>query len=395
MGKIRDKVRNLSVRKTILLYLIISLLISFLLSAYITWAAAKVQEQIWWKYTDEDTYFAAVEMENESYMVQILRPESYEMSRMDHGISEACDFLQTYSVLIFSVVGSCVSVFLFYRNKLKKPIEELELASQRIADNDLAFRITYENRDEMGHLCHKFDRMRGQLEDNNRKLWHMIEDERALRSAIAHDIRSPLSVLKGYQEMLIDYFPDGTIDREKAVEMLQEGMKQIHRMDVFIDSMQKMNSLEHRTLKAERISSAQLEKDIQGELDILGKEKDIRLSVCQTDEVFQGDQEVIMEVLENLLSNAIRYSRKRIDIKVSLTSELLTISVQDDGNGFLEDAEKVTSAFHQKNIKDSLTHTGMGMYLARLYCEKHGGKLLLDNEKSGGAIVTAVFHRIA
>ena len=395
MGKIRDKVRNLSVRKTILLYLIISLLISFLLSAYITWAAAKVQEQIWWKYTDEDTYFAAVEMENESYMVQILRPESYEMSRMDHGISEACDFLQTYSVLIFSVVGSCVSVFLFYRNKLKKPIEELELASQRIADNDLAFRITYENRDEMGHLCHEFDRMRGQLEDNNRKLWHMIEDERALRSAIAHDIRSPLSVLKGYQEMLIDYFPDGTIDREKAVEMLQEGMKQIHRMDVFIDSMQKMNSLEHRTLKAERISSAQLEKDIQGELDILGKEKDIRLSVCQTDEVFQGDQEVIMEVLENLLSNAIRYSRKRIDIKVSLTSELLTISVQDDGNGFLEDAEKVTSAFHQKNIKDSLTHTGMGMYLARLYCEKHGGKLLLDNEKSGGAIVTAVFRRIA
>lgn len=395
MGKIRDKVRNLSVRKTILLYLIISLLISFLLSAYITWAAAKVQKQIWWKYTDEDTYFAAVEMENEGYMAQIPRPESYEMSRMDHGISEACDFLQTYSVLILSVVGSCVSVFLFYRNKLKKPIEELELASQRIADNDLAFRITYENRDEMGHLCHEFDRMRGQLEENNRKLWHMIEDERALRSSIAHDIRSPLSVLKGYQEMLIDYFPDGTIDREKAVEMLQEGMKQIRRMDVFIDSMQKMNSLEHRTLKAERISSAQLEKDIQGELDILGKEKDIRLSVCQTDEVFQGDQEVIMEVLENLLSNAIRYSKEQIDIKVSLTSELLTISVQDDGNGFLEDAEKVTSAFHQKNIKDSLTHTGMGMYLARLYCEKHGGKLLLDNEKSGGAIVTAVFHRIA
>lgn len=395
MGKMRDKVKNLSVRKTIMLYLIISLLISFLLSAYIAWAASKVQEQIWWKYTDEDTYFAAVEMENEGYIAQIPRPESYEMSRIDHGISEACDFLQTYSVLIFSVVGSCVSVFLFYRNKLKKPIEELEMASQRIADNDLDFRITYENRDEMGHLCHEFDRMRGQLEENNRKLWHMIEDERALRSAIAHDIRSPLSVLKGYQEMLIDYFPDGTIDREKTVEMLQEGMKQIRRMDVFIDSMQKMNSLEHRTLKAEPISSAQLEKDIQRELDILGKEKRTHLSVCKTDEIFCGDQEVIMEVLENLLSNAIRYSKEQIDIKVSLTSELLTISVQDDGNGFLEDAEKVTSAFHQKNIKDSLTHTGMGMYLARLYCEKHGGKLLLDNEKSGGAIVTAVFHRIA
>ena len=395
MGKIREKVRNLSVRRTILLYLIISLFISFILSAYIVWAASEIQEQIWWKYTDADTYFAAIEMNNEGVMIQIPRPVSYEMSCMDLVISEACDFLETYSVLIFSAAGSCVCVFLFYRNKLKKPIEELEMASQRIADNDLDFKITYENMDEMGHLCHEFDRMRGQLEENNRKLWHIIEDERALRSAIAHDIRLPLAVLKGYQEMLIDYFPNGMIDREKAVEMLQEGMKQIRRMDVFIDSMQKMNSLEHRTLKAERISPAQLEKDIQRELDILGKEKRIHLSVCKSDEIFCGDQEVIMEVLENLLSNAFRYSKEQIDINVSLTSELLTLSVQDDGNGFLEDAEKVTSAFYQKNIKDSLTHTGMGMYLARLYCEKHGGKLLLDNEKSGGAIVTAVFHRIA
>ena len=49
-----------------MLYLIVSLLISFLLSAYITWAASKVQEQIWWKYTDEDAYFAAVEMANKA-----------------------------------------------------------------------------------------------------------------------------------------------------------------------------------------------------------------------------------------------------------------------------------------------------------------------------------------
>lgn len=395
MGKIREKVRNLPVRKTILLYLIISLFTSYILSAYTVWAATEIQEQIWWKYIDVDTYFAAIEMDNQGYMTKLPRPAGYQMSRIDYGISELCDFLQTYSVLIFSVVGSYVSVFLFYRNKLKKPIEELEIASKKIADNDLDFKIAYENRDEMGHLCHEFDRMRGQLEENNRKLWHIIEDERALRSAIAHDIRSPLAVLKGYQEMLIDYFPNGMIDREKAVEMLQEGMKQIRRMDVFIDSMQKMNSLEHRTLKAERISPAQLDKDIQRELDILGKEKRINLSVCKTDEIFCGDQEVIMEVLENLVSNAIRYSKEQIDINVSLTSELLTLSVQDDGNGFWEDAEKVTSAFHQKNIKDSLTHTGMGMYLARLYCEKHGGKLLLDNKKSGGAIVTAVFQRIA
>ncbi len=395
MDQIKDKIRNLSVRKTILLYLVISLTVSFLLSACVVWAASSVQEKIWWNYVDKDLYFTAVELEGEGYMARIPRPDGSQMSRLDHGVSEVCDFLQTYSVLLLSIAGSCGAVFLFYKNKLKKPLEELEAASKRIAENDLDFRITYENRDEMGHLCHEFDRMRGQLEENNRQLWHIIEEERALRSAIAHDIRSPLSVLKGYQEMLIDYVPDGTIDREKTVEMLLEGMKQIRRMDVFIDSMQKVNSLEHRQLTADQISSGQLEKDMQTELDILGKEKRIRLSVGETDEIFQGDQEVIMEVMENLLSNALRYAREQIDVKVFLTAQKLTLSVWDDGNGFQEDAEKITSAFHQKNIKDSLTHTGMGMYISRLYCEKHGGHLILENEESGGAIVTAVFHRIA
>lgn len=395
MGKIKDKIRNLSVRKTILLYLVFSLMISFLVSTYVVWASSRIQEEIWWKYADEDSYFEAVDMENQGYMAKIPRPGSSKMSPVDYSVSEACDFLQTYSVLIFSIIGSCGAVFLFYKNKLKRPLEELEIASKRIAENDLDFQITYENRDELGHLCHEFDRMRVQLRENNRQLWHMIEDERALRAAIAHDIRSPLSVLKGYQEMLIDYFPDGTIDRRKAVEMLQEGMKQIRRMDVFVDSMQKMNSLEHRKFAADQISTQMIEKDIQRELDILGKGKRVSLSVNGTDEFFQGDHEVIMEVMENLLSNALRYAKEEIDVRVSLSSEELKLSVRDDGEGFEEGGEMVTSAFHQKNIKDSLTHTGMGMYISRLYCEKHGGHLILENEELGGAIVTAIFHRIA
>ena len=395
MGKIKDKIRNLSVRKTILLYLVFSLMISFLVSTYVVWASSRIQEEIWWKYADEDSYFEAVDMENQGYMAKIPRPGSSKMSPVDHSVSEACDFLQTYSVLIFSIIGSCGAVFLFYKNKLKRPLEELEIASKRIAENDLDFQITYENRDELGHLCHEFDRMRVQLRENNRQLWHMIEDERALRAAIAHDIRSPLSVLKGYQEMLIDYFPDGTIDRRKAVEMLQEGMKQIRRMDVFVDSMQKMNSLEHRKFAADQISTQMIEKDIQRELDILGKGKRVSMSVNGTDEFFQGDHEVIMEVMENLLSNALRYAKEEIDVRVSLSSEELKLSVRDDGEGFEEGGEMVTSAFHQKNIKDSLTHTGMGMYISRLYCEKHGGHLILENEELGGAIVTAIFHRIA
>ena len=57
----------------------------------------------------------------------------------------------------------------------------------------------------MGTLCKEFEMMRSDLADNNRKMWRMIEDEKALRNAIAHDIRSPLSILRGYQEMLLEF----------------------------------------------------------------------------------------------------------------------------------------------------------------------------------------------
>lgn len=393
-----DKIRNLSVRKTIILYMSVSLVCSFFLSALIMKSASHTQRQIWWNYVDKDKYFKAVEREGDIpyYIAEVPRPPSSDMSRMDYQISELCDFLQTYTVLILSIVGSCISVFLFYKHKLKKPLDELEQASVRIASNDLDFRITYENRDELGRLCQEFERMRGQLSQNNQKTWRMIEEERALRAAIAHDIRSPLSVLKGYQEMLIDFLPDGTIDTEKAMEMLSESMKQIGRMDTFVETMRKMNSLEQRNLLPGQITAEQLKAEIQAEISILksAKEKQVILKVPETSEVFRGDKEVILEVLENLLSNAFRYAKERIEVTVLVTGSELRIHMEDDGTGFQENAEKVTKAFHQQNIKDSLKHAGMGMYISRLYCEKHGGSLLLENKKTGGAVVTAIFRRI-
>lgn len=392
-----EKIRNLSVRKTIILYMSVSLVCSFLLSAVIVEIASRTQEQVWWKYVDQEKYFEAAEGENAYYRTDVPRPAASNMSRTDYGISELCDFLQTYTVLLLSIMGSCAAVLLFYRHKLKTPIAELEQASERIADNDLDFRITYENQDEMGRLCRQFERMRGQLAQNNQKLWRNIEDERILRAAIAHDIRSPLSVLKGYQEMLMEYLPDETIDTDKAMEMLSEGMKQIERMDVFVETMRKMNSLEQRTLVSASITAAQLRADIQAELDILGADsaKQTILDVTETSEIFSGDKEVILEVIENLLSNAFRYAKERIEVQACVTYPELKICIKDDGTGFGEDAKTLTKAFHQQNIKDSLKHAGLGMYISRLYCEKHGGSLLLENEETGGASVSAVFRRIA
>lgn len=203
--------------------------------------------------------------------------------------------------------------------------------------------------------------------------------------------------MKGYQEMLMEYLPGKDIDIEQAMEMLSECGRQIERMDAFVETMRKLSSLENRQLAPGNISARQLEKDMQGELAVLEKEygKQCMLQVPESTEEFYGDKEIILEVTENLLSNALRHGKRQITILVKTEYAKLSICVMDDGDGFLEDAEKITEAFYGQNVKDSLKHAGLGMYISRLYCEKHGGKLVLENDEQGGAVVTAIFRRIA
>ena len=83
-----------------------------------------------------------------------------------------------------------------------------------------------------------------------------------------------------------------------------------------------------------------------------------------------------------------------VSIKISCSNKELDITISDDGQGFSDSAEKVTQAFYHSNPQDDLKHFGLGMYISKLYCEKHNGILLLGNQKNGGAFVKAVFKAV-
>lgn len=385
------KIRNFSLKKAIVFYVTVSFIVTFFLSVFTVNIAAEIQNNIWWKYTDQEEYFKG--LRNESYETLIARPSREEMSKMDWHISETCDFLQTYGILLWSIAGSIVAVGIFYKNKLKKPIEELKEASKLIAKDELEFHITYENQDEMGMLCQEFEKMRSQLEENNKVLWRMIEDEKALRAAIAHDIRSPLAVLKGYQEMLLEFLPTGEMGKEETEEILLEGMKQIERLNRFIETMRKMTRLEEREPIYQEIELVRLKESLEKEIKILEKEteKQCEIVIKGDRKTAFADEEMVREVLQNLLANAFRYAKTSVEVIISAELSRLVITVEDDGTGFQEDTDKVTQAFYHSNPKDDLKHFGMGMYISRVFCERHGGGLYIEQNKREGAKVKAVF----
>lgn len=391
-----EKIRNLSLKKTILLYLAVSLMVSFLLSGAVVYAATRIQYRIWENYTDMEKYQAADMQSGNDYRVEPARPALNEMSAADRHISETCDFLETYAVLVFSMLGSAAAVGMFYKNKLKPPIEELHHASQMIAQNELDFQICYENRDELGQLCREFDRMRAQLAENNSRLWRAVEDEKALRAAIAHDIRSPLAVLRGYQEMLLEFAPTGTLSCEKITEILRDGMNQIDRLNGFIETMRKMTRLEEREIYYAPVDPAGLREEIEKTAGVLCREagKSFRAAVTAWQpggSTFQADRELILEVADNLIQNAARYAGEHVDIRLSCRGEELTVEVVDDGEGFSQNTDTVTKPFYHGDSRDNLQHFGMGMYISRVYCERHGGRLITENTREGGAAVKAIF----
>ncbi len=390
-----EQIRNLTLKKTMALYLCVALIASFFLSTGLTCLAEKIQKRIWSRYTDEEEVWEQIEMERRipGLRVEAGRISSEEMTDMDNIIVESCDFIITWNVLLISVAACVMAMFLFYQNKLRLPLKILTESSEKIRENTLDFAIEYDNQDEMGQVCRSFEKMRVQLLENNKKMWQMIENEKNLRAAIAHDMRAPLTVIKGYQEMLSELAAEKEPDKESLQEMLKEERKQMERLQDFLNITQAMCRLEERKPEKQAVSYKALKKKLLFTVRTLCKEKGIQWKFWERAEVNElyGDASIMLEVLENLLTNSIRYAREEIEIALYTEQSFLVIEVSDDGEGFSEAFETLTKSYYHGEDEDSSIHFGLGLYLCRLFCEAHGGKLSLGNRETKGAYARAYF----
>lgn len=118
-----EKIRNLSLRKSIIVYMLTGIVIGFILGAVIALEAERAQEQIWWKYVDQDRFIEEMQNRNpDAFDVTIPRVSNEDMSRTDARLSELCDFLTTYGILVLCAAGDCcVHLFVLSGIRSKAP----------------------------------------------------------------------------------------------------------------------------------------------------------------------------------------------------------------------------------------------------------------------------------
>lgn len=292
---------------------------------------------------------------------------------------------------LWTVLCLAAVSLLFYNKELKKPISRLMEASEKIAGSQLNFQIRYEKQNELGTLCKAFDDMRQALYENNKAMWQSLEERKRLNAAFSHDMRTPLTVLKGYVELLQQYVPDGGFSEEKLLSVLSMMNRQVTRLERYTQEMNDIQKIEDITPSIRPVSTDALLKSLTNTGNVLCGDKQFRIRSSSDSGTLLIDDAFVLQVYENIVSNATRYAENRIDVTCRVRENKLTITVSDDGGGFTDIALKNAVNPFFRDEKDSGTHFGLGLYICRILCEKCGGGIHVSNHENGAAVTSEFF----
>lgn len=294
--------------------------------------------------------------------------------------------------IIYCLFGVIISCYIFYRIYLKKPIEELEKATEKISARNLDFTIKTKSKNELGRLCDSFEDMRKALVTANSELLQMIDERRRLQSSVAHDLRNPIAIMKGYIEILEEDSNDKGYNNYCNQELATLSST-VSRMENYVDSVSRINKLGDMELNLKEEVITDCVDRIINDMKVLTGNEKINItfnnsesgSIFHENEKWKIDSDAILRVLENVIGNSIRYAKEKIRMQISIIdNEELIFDIQDDGKGYPEKLLKNSDLYffttEQKN-----GHMGMGMAICRIICKKHHGIIEISNTKSGGA----------
>lgn len=303
-------------------------------------------------------------------------------------------------VMVPIVFGVCfiLASHAFYKRKLQRPIQAMDEAARRIAEGDLSVSMPAPcagSKSELDRLCASFETMRDALERNNKAMWRMAENRRKVNAAFAHDLRTPLTVLKGRAEMLSTFAPEGLVDAEQLAEASSAMTRQTERLQRYVESMKDLVDMDECSVAPHAGNVGVWFVRAAAEASDLAHAagKDFEAKAKGLPRFASFDDIALSRVVENILSNALRYAGSKVSLACEWDEGVLTVRVSDDGPGFADDAlahgcEPFWREASEKRREDSV-HFGLGLNICAELCEKHGGGVKLSNAESGGAVVEA------
>ena len=281
----------------------------------------------------------------------------------------------------------------FVKN-INQPLHLLIDASKKIKEKDLDFEIDYYSDNELGKLCSAFSEMKDELKGSLSAQWKMEQERVEMVEALAHDLKSPLSIILGYTDALIG---NNTDDNEKLHRYLTVIRENTEKSAALVQKMQYTSDLEKSNIQLNLVPinlPEFLRQKVQ-DYELQAHQKEVELILKMQGNIqspIQIDVDRLTRIFDNIISNSLQYTPSGGNISINVKDEKNCISYEicDSGRGFSsKDLKKALDKFYRGDEARQTKggHSGLGLYIVKQLVEQLGGSVKIENSKSGGACV--------
>ncbi|HLS07898.1 HAMP domain-containing sensor histidine kinase [Lentibacillus sp.] len=307
--------------------------------------------------------------------------------------------LRFIGMLIILIVTNGLLTY-FVSKSIIKPIRNLSNASRKISEGDLDFSVASSKKDELGELSNSFEKMRLDLKEAKAAQARYEENRKELIASISHDLKTPLTSIKGY----VTGIQDGVANTPKKLERYMETIyNKANDMDGLIDELFLYSKLDlgHAPFKFEEIDLYTFFTDF---IDESNFNMETGTAVFSADEdrsyTVKADRDQLKRVITNITQNSLKYmDKKHKQIHVQLTSESdrVVVKIEDNGSGISkDDLPFIFESFYRTDSSrnSSTGGSGLGLSIVRKIIDEHGGTIWADSQPGEGTSINFTLKKV-
>ena len=310
----------------------------------------------------------------------------------------AKDMILTATIIL---VFTALSVGLWIYRSIAVPMVKLKKATQNIKEGNLDFVLEVEGKDEFSQLCQDFEEMRKRLKESTEEKILMDKENKELISNISHDLKTPITAVKGYVEGIMDGVADTPEKMDRYVRTIYN---KTNEMDHLINELTFYSKIDTNRIPY-TFSKLNVEDYFSDCAEELGLEMETRgIELVYANYVEKGvqviaDGEQIRRVIHNIVSNAIKYMEKPrgiIQLRVKDVGDFIQVEIEDNGKGIAaKDLPYIFDRFYRTDVSrnSSKGGSGIGLSIVKKIMEDHGGKVWATSRLGIGTIMYFVLRK--
>ena len=306
-------------------------------------------------------------------------------------------FLSAFIILIFTALA----IGLWLYRSIATPLVKLKKATQNIKEGNLDFVLDVEGNDEFSQLCQDFEEMRRRLKESTEEKNLIEKENKELISNISHDLKTPITAVKGYVEGIMDGVADTPEKMDRYVRTIYN---KTNEMDHLINELTFYSKIDTNRIPYtfSKLNVENYFSDCAEEVGLELETKGIELvyaNYVENDVVVIADGEQIRRVIHNIIGNAIKYMDKKrgiIQIRVKDVGDFIQVEIEDNGKGIgAKDLPYIFDRFYRTDISrnSSKGGSGIGLSIVKKILEDHGGKVWATSREGIGTIMYFVLRK--